>query len=375
MASTRLAAVLDRCRGVSCADARPAAAPPTPVDAIGRDRARPAIPAGATIETQVDVAHAGVGARSGRLQGGPQPPAARSASNGAQGASPGVGVVSTGRSGGRSTLPTALTWPVISASMCRCRRVSTGPAARRAAHQPARGAAQGPPAIPPAPPLSSRPPARAGGPIGTRARAFWEFHRTGKRGTMGKGLRGKAKSENGRSADPPQRRNGITGNRAFPRVDTYIRACQARSVGECRSPAGRGAPNLLGSSSCPDRNRSTAQGPPAPHPHPQLRPGKGGKARTHVFPPCHCWFVNWDPRMDLTVMVALLGRAGRRRQALCNGASPTIPRLRHRLSFAEAGPATVRSPTGWGAPALNNFFALTLLWAPASTGSPGGGTR
>ena len=44
----------------------PAAAPPTPVDAIGRDRARPAIPAGDSIETQVDVAHAGVGARSGR---------------------------------------------------------------------------------------------------------------------------------------------------------------------------------------------------------------------------------------------------------------------------------------------------------------------
>ena len=227
-------------RGVSCRGrSRTAAAPPTPVDAIGRDRARPAIPAGATIETRStwrtpgqvadgsstrpEMPSAGgrlaaVGAPrcaprsirplNARLQGGPQPPAARSASNGAQGASPGVGVVSTGRSGGRSTLPTALMWPVISASMCRCRRVSTGPAARRAAHQPARGAAQGPPAIPPAPPLSSRPPARAGGPIGTRARAFWEFHRKGKRGTMGKGLRGKAKSENGRSADPPQRRNG-----------------------------------------------------------------------------------------------------------------------------------------------------------------------
>ena len=68
MASTRLAAVLSAARGVSCADApgTAAAVPPTPVDAIGRDRARPAIPAGATIETQVDVAHAGAGARSGR---------------------------------------------------------------------------------------------------------------------------------------------------------------------------------------------------------------------------------------------------------------------------------------------------------------------
>ena len=74
------------------------------------------------------------------------------------------------------------------------------------------------------------------------------------------------------------------------------------------------------------------------------------------LPPLIVGLAIGGPRMDLTGMVALLGRAGRRRQALCNGASPTIPRLRHRLSFAEAGPATVRSPTGWGAPALNNFF-------------------
>ena len=184
-----------------------------PARVAGRqlDAARDAVrrrPTGGRGRAPVRPAAGSIRPLNARLQGGPQPPAARSASNGAQGASPGVGVVSTGRSRGRSTLPTALMWPVISASMCRCRRVSTGPAARRAAHQPARGAAQGPPAIPPAPPLSSRPPARAGGPIGTRARAFWEFHRKGKRGTMGKGLRGKAKSENGRSADPPQRRNG-----------------------------------------------------------------------------------------------------------------------------------------------------------------------
>ena len=155
--------------------------------------------------------------------------------------------------------------------------------------------------------------------------------------------------------------------------NNLLRACRpfeerqelsaARGVGEpsntpisraCRSPAGRGAPNLLRSSSCPDRNRSTAQGPPAPHPH--LRPGKGGRRVTRVAPPLIVGLANGAPRMDLTVMVALLGRAGRRRQALCNGASSTIPRLRHRLSFGEAGPATVRSPTGWGAPALNNFF-------------------
>ena len=58
-----------------------AAVPPTPVDAIGRDRARPAIPAGDAIETQVDVVHAGGGARSGRrtaARRGPRcrPPAA-----------------------------------------------------------------------------------------------------------------------------------------------------------------------------------------------------------------------------------------------------------------------------------------------------------
>ena len=247
MASTRLAAVLSAARGVSCRGrSRTAAAvPPTPVDAIGRDRARPAIPAGATIETQVDVAHAGAGARSGRrtaARRGPRcrPPAAdwrpwarpgapRSGVDPApqcppagRSAAPGRPLSLERRSGGVSRgrrrlhrpvkgaidAPNSAHVAVISASMCRCRRVSTGPAARRAAHQPARGAAQGPPAIPPAPPLSSRPPARAGGPIGTRARAFWEFHRKGKRGTMGKGLRGKAKSENGRSADPPQRRNG-----------------------------------------------------------------------------------------------------------------------------------------------------------------------
>ena len=157
-----------------------------------------------------------------RLQGGPQPPAARSASNGIRQA------VSRGRrrlhgplsapqrpssahhrpSGGHVTLdqrPSAHH----GASMCRCRPrlgPSGGPSSRSSAGPRRRSGTPGHP--PPAPPLSSRPPARAGGPIGTRARAFWEFHRKGKRGTMGKGLRGKAKSENGRSADPPQRRNG-----------------------------------------------------------------------------------------------------------------------------------------------------------------------
>ena len=81
-------------------------------------------------------------------------------------------------------------------------------------------------------------------------------------------------------------------------------------------------------------------------------------------PPLIVGLANGAPRMDLTVIVALLGRAGRRRQALCNGASPTIPRLRHRLSFAEAGPATVRSPTGWGAPALNKLLLAALCFRP-----------
>ena len=63
---------------------------------------------------------------------------------------------SAGRSRGGSTFPTGLARPVM-AYRAACN-------APDPAHRPARGDAQGPPAGPPPPPLSSRPPARAGDP-------------------------------------------------------------------------------------------------------------------------------------------------------------------------------------------------------------------
>ena len=143
MASTRLAAVLSAARGVSCADASrrrprcrrhrltqsvvtalgPRSPPATPsrrrstwctpgevpARVAGRqlDAARDAVrrrPTGGRRRAPVRPAAGSIRPLNARLQGGPQPPAARSAagsaSNGAQGASPGVGGVSTGRSGG-----------------------------------------------------------------------------------------------------------------------------------------------------------------------------------------------------------------------------------------------------------------------------------
>ena len=162
MASTRLAAVLSAARGVSCRGApaprprcrrhrltqsvvtalgpRSPPAPPSrrrstwrtpgqvPARVAGRqlDAARDAVrrrPTGGRGRAPVRPAAGSIRPLNARLQGGPQPPAARSASNGAQGASPGVGVVSTGRSRGRSTLPTALMWPS-SAPRCAAAGVS-----------------------------------------------------------------------------------------------------------------------------------------------------------------------------------------------------------------------------------------------------------